>query len=438
MARDDLAGQPLGQLGPQAWLVAPETQAVIAALTGDGSEVRFVGGCVRDAVCHRPFTDIDLATPLPPDQVIARITAAGLIAIPTGLAHGTVTVRVGTKSFEVTTLRRDVACDGRHATVAFTDNWVEDAARRDLTINALSCRPDGMIFDPFDGLADLGAGRVRFVGDPHHRIREDVLRLLRFFRFYAHYGTSAWIDRDGLMACRLAAAQLEQLAGERIQTEMLKLLTAPDPAHVLLLMQGERVLERVLPGALDFGCLRQVCFLEQRGIVLPGVRVDPWRRLAALLGGQHETLAWIAQRWRLSGAQKTRLRALVVPDQAISPEDPATLRAAQLGCLGAETVQDRLLLGWASQRAIAPRQPSSATTRWLTALEQAQTLTPRPFPLKGRDLLAAGLPTGPQLGQILAETERWWWSHAGAPDYDATLAYACTEARKACTPDERS
>ena len=168
---------PAGKIEPQPWMTAPEARAVVAALTADGAELRFVGGCVRDALAERPVTDVDLATPEPPARVIALLERAGIKAVPTGIEHGTITAVSGAMPFEVTTLREDVETYGRHAKVAFTDDWVADAARRDLTINALSCSPEGLVYDPFGGLKDLEAGRVRFVGDARARIREDYLRL---------------------------------------------------------------------------------------------------------------------------------------------------------------------------------------------------------------------------------------------------------------------
>src|SRR5512144_1340575 len=181
-------GQPVGKIHPQPWMTAPETRAVLEALTRDGAEVRFIGGCVRDAVLKRPVRDIDLALPRPPDYVMKVLRERSIKVVPTGVDHGTVTAVVGPMHFEITSLRMDVETYGRRARVAFTDDWVADAARRDFTFNALSCTPDGDIYDYFDGLEDLGHGRVRFVGNPSERIAEDVLRLLRYFRFYAHYG----------------------------------------------------------------------------------------------------------------------------------------------------------------------------------------------------------------------------------------------------------
>ena len=226
-AADDrpLAGQP--------WLRAPASREVLAALAAGGRPVRFVGGCVRDGLLGLPDSggELDLATPEPPERVMRLLEAAGLPAIPTGLAHGTVTTRVGGRQFEITTLRRDIACDGRHAEVAFTDDFRVDAARRDFTINAMSCDLEGRLYDYFDGRADLAAGRVRFVGAAAERIVEDHLRILRFFRFFARYGRPP-ADPEALRACRAAAPDLQRLSGERLQTEMRKLLKARRSAPV--------------------------------------------------------------------------------------------------------------------------------------------------------------------------------------------------------------
>jgi len=278
--------EPVGQLGPEEWLTAPATRAVLAALTADGAEVRFVGGCVRDSVLRRPVHDIDIATHDPPERVMMLLEQARIRAIPTGIDHGTVTAVVaapeGNAHFEITTLRRDIATDGRHARVAFDGDWTTDAARRDFTVNALFCDAQGRIYDPFDGLPDLGAGRIRFVGNAMKRVDEDALRILRFYRFYAHLGSPP-PDPDALDACRNQAQKLATLSGERISGELLRLLEAPDPASVLLMMRDERVLRHILPEAEDFGRLRVLTFLETRGILRPRIAVDALRRLASVL-----------------------------------------------------------------------------------------------------------------------------------------------------------
>src|ERR671918_1688541 len=229
-----MADREARPLAGQAWLCAPASRTVLAALEANGCPARFVGGCVRDGLLGLPDTEreIDLATPELPEQVIRLLEAAGLPAIETGRAHGTVTTLADGRRFEITTLRRDVACDGRHAEVAFTDDFRIDAARRDFTINAMSCDGEGRLFDYFGGRPDLSAGRVRFVGPAAQRIAEDFLRILRFFRFLAHYGRLP-ADAEALQACADAAPQIAKLSGERVQAEMRKLLAAKDPLPAL-------------------------------------------------------------------------------------------------------------------------------------------------------------------------------------------------------------
>ncbi len=283
-------------------MTAPETGEVIRALTRDGAAVRFVGGCVRDALAGRNVRDIDIATPDPPETTLRLLEAAGLRAIPTGIEHGTITAVSGGRHFEITTLRIDVETDGRRATVAFTDDWTADAARRDLTINALSCSPDGEIFDPFGGADDLSAGRIRFVGDAAARIREDVLRLLRFFRFYAQFGNPP-PDREGLAACRTLADLLPTLSGERVQAELFKLLACAASPDVLALMAAEGILAHVLPEAADFERLRGLIAIESAAAVAP----RPGRRLAAMLDLDAADTRALADRLRLSGKDRDYL-----------------------------------------------------------------------------------------------------------------------------------
>jgi poly(A) polymerase len=387
---------------------AAETKTVIAALTAEGAEVRFVGVCVRDSVLKRPISDIDIATHEPPERVIALLEQAGIKAIPTGLAHGTITAVVGKAHFEITTLRADVENFGRHARVKFTDNWTEDAARRDFTINAMACRPDdGLIFDPFDGLADLGYGRIRFVGDPMQRIDEDVLRLLRFFRFYAHYGRPP-AGVEALAACRAQAHRLPELSGERIAGELFKLLAAPEPAAVLLLMQGWKVLQHVLPEALELGRLRLLCFLESRAVVRPGLGVDPLRRLAASLTVDKAGAEAVAVRLRLSNSQTERLVALAAPPSrpTIDMDDREARRL--LRRVGVEIFRDLVLLSWAERKALLARTPLGETERWVQLLDLADGWSPVSLPVQGRDLIALGVPSGPRIGALLGEIEQWW------------------------------
>jgi poly(A) polymerase len=380
---------------PQPWMSAPATRAVIAALTAGGSEVRFVGGCVRDALLGRPVTDIDIATPDEPLRVIELLEAAGLKAVPTGIDHGTVTAVALHRPFEITTLRRDVETYGRRAKVAFTDDWTLDAARRDFTINAMSCTPDGWLHDPFGGAADLGAKRVRFVGDAQARIREDVLRLLRFFRFYAHYGAPP-PDAAALAATRRLAHLLPTLSGERIAAETLKLLKAADPAAVIALMRDQGVLAQFLPEARNPTRLARLTAIEA-GL---GLEAAAARRLAALLEDEAAALA-MAHRFHLSNALRDRvLQALAepAPRPALDEKARRVLRYE----LSADTFRDRALLAWAGEATA-----SAGDAAWRELLSVADWEPPR-FPIRAKDALRLGAAPGPTLGALMREMERWW------------------------------
>jgi len=433
------AMKPAAKLAPQPWMAAPETRAVTGALTAQGGEVRFVGGCVRDAVAGRPVRDIDIATADPPERVIALLEAAGLEAVPTGLAHGTVTAVSGGQPFEITTLREDVETFGRHARVAFTDDWEADAARRDFTFNAMSCGLDGSLYDPFGGRDDLAAGRVRFVGAAEARIREDYLRLLRFFRFHAHYGRGA-PDPEGLAAARALAPQLKTLSGERLRNELLRLLQAPEPVAVCRVMQENGVLPAFLPEARSVERLAALTAVEPE-VRLPGEAAgegggecggecggeggppDAVRRLAALLATDAAGAEAVAGRLRLSKAEGKRLIALAAPAEPLAADsDRADLRRA-IHRHGRALVRDLLLLDWAD-RAAAGSSVSSGPPdrqRLRAALAELADWEDPAFPLQGRDALALGVPAGPAVGRLLRLVEDWWMAEDFQPDRDACL-----------------
>ncbi len=404
--------EPAGRIEPQPWMTAPETLAVLAALGAAGARPRFVGGCVRDAVLARPVTDVDIATPDPPEQVAALIERAGLKAVPTGLAHGTVTAVSRGRPFEVTSLRIDVETYGRHAKVAFTDDWQADAARRDLTINALSCTPDGRIFDYFGGLEDLRAGRVRFVGDPRERIREDYLRLLRFFRFHAHYGRGR-PDPAGLAAAVELAPEAANLSGERVRAELLRLLAAPDPVPVLEVMAAKGILGVFLPDARDPAALAALL-----AVAPAGAAPDAVLRLAALLPPDPAVGRKVAERLRLSRAEQARLGGLLEPCGGSFDGDEKTLRVA-LYRGGPAALADRWRLAWAR---LGPGEREARRGALAAALAVAAGWRPRRFPLKGRDATALGVPAGPRVGQLLAAVEAWWIAEDFAPDRARCLA----------------
>jgi poly(A) polymerase len=391
---------------PAAWMSEPAVTGLLAVLAEGGTPARFVGGAVRDWLAGRPVRDIDIATPLTPDAVLERLQRAGIRAIPTGLAHGTVTAIAGGKPFEITTLRRDVETDGRHATVAYTDDWEADASRRDFTMNALYAEPDGTIFDPTGGLADLEAGRVRFVGDAATRIREDYLRLLRFFRFFAHYGSGP-ADAAALAAAAALSSGIAHLSAERVWSEMKRLLAASDPAPTIRLMQQQGVLAPALAEGCRPESLAELVALEP-AYPLKAPQ-DALRRLAALLDPALDIAAF-GDRWRLSRDETDRLAGIrhAAAHAAESLERPWHLLRRH----GAETVADGALVA-------ASRGERAA----LTLLPVAAFWSNPEFPLRGADLLERGYQPGPALGTALAEIERWWEEGGCTATREQCLAY---------------
>jgi len=375
----------------QDWMGAPSTRAVLDAL---GGEARFVGGAIRDALLDKPIGDIDIATPLSPEVVMKRLQAAGLGAVPTGIEHGTVTAISSGKPFEVTSLRRDVSTDGRRAVVRFTTDWKEDSSRRDFTFNALYASADGEIFDYHNGIADLEAGRVRFIGDATQRIREDFLRILRLFRFHAWYGKGE-IDAQALHAAAAEKAGLAKLSGERIQKEMLKLLEAENPVVVLRAMAASGILSEVLPGNLNIARLERLVAIEANAFFAP----DPLLRLAALL---NDGVPPLAERWKLSNADRERLEDVVAAREKIVSYLSIREVRKLLYRLGAQRFKDRVSLRWAEDA------KASSAIQWRALLALADAWQPPKFPLDGGNVMAAGVPQGPLVGRILAEVEEWW------------------------------
>lgn len=417
---------PPGQIAVQDWMMAPETEAVMAAITAEGDEARFAGGCVRDAVLKRPIKDIDIATTAPPERVIALLERADIQAIPTGIEHGTITAVVNHKPFEITTLRRDVETDGRRATVAYTDDWREDAARRDFTFNAMSLTADGMVYDYFNGLQDLAERVIRFVGVPKQRIAEDYLRILRFFRFIAVYRMRV-PGRQALAACRAAAPQLASLSGERVRDELLRILAADHAVEALELMMGEKVLDVILPEADGLGRLRKLIWLETRAMGEDAQYTDALRRLAALMETDGAGATAVAERLRLSNVQKKRLAAIVEPEwrPAFDTGDDELRR--QLRRIPPETMLDLVLLEWAARLAVASKLPHEESAAWRRMVEAAETWLPDEFPLRGRDVLDCGVPQGPLVKELLLAVEAWWEDGGFSADRDACLDRLRTE-----------
>lgn len=387
------------KLPDQPWRTAPGMQAIFAALGAADGETRIVGGAVRDALVGVPTADVDLATRLSPDAVMRRLRAAGLKAVPTGLAHGTVTAVAPGAVVEVTTLRRDLTTDGRRATVAFTNDWREDAARRDFTFNALYADPlTGAISDYFGGVDDLAAGRVRFIGAPLVRIAEDHLRILRFFRFHARFGRGA-PDAAGLDAATARANDLMALSRERIRDEMVKLLSLPDPTPTVAIMVERAILAPVLPEITAAGVIVLTRLVAREAEA--GVAPHPLRRLSALLtGGGIGVGDAIARRLKLSNTERARLAA------ATGGEDGAPDVLAYR--IGAEAAVDRLLLG----------EGAVALARCLDGWQRPH------MPVGGGDLIDLGVVPGPKVSSLLKAVEADWVAAGFPADREAVLAMA--------------
>jgi len=363
--------------------------AALEAAGGPGC-ARFVGGCVRNALIGVPVDDIDIATTLKPEETDKAIRAAGLKAVPTGMAHGTVTAVTERTPFEITTLRRDVSTDGRNATVAFTDDWAADAGRRDFRLNALYADSDGAVFDPTGyGVADAAAGRIVFVGDPETRITEDYLRILRFFRFFAWYGRGE-PDAAALVACRKHAPGMPRLSAERVSRELMKLVAAPDPRAAMEAMASAMVLGGVLPeaGALDLFDATAV------------LTADPVLRLMVLIPADADVVKAVSVRLRLPNATRDRLTeaALARPDVSLLMSDAAT-RAA-IYRRGGRAVADALYRTWAEE----PGRREEA----MRLLGTVENWRPPVMPVGGREVSRLGVEPGPGTGRLLKAFEESW------------------------------
>ena len=380
-------------LPDKSWLETPGLRAVFNALANEG-ETRAVGGCVRNALLGEPIGDVDLATTLRPKDVIACAEAAGLRAVPTGLDHGTVTVIAAGTGYEVTTLRADAETHGRHATVAFHSDWEADAGRRDFTMNALYASRDGTLHDPLRGYADLMARQVRFIGDPVARIREDYLRILRFFRFFAWYGKGA-PDEAALKACHAERAGLRNLSRERIGMEVIRVLAAPDPVMALSAMAGAGVSASVFDGDTEPAGVGRLVALERA----TGRAPDPLLRLAALLGAEVNANI-LQERLRLSRDQTEQLKGLADHHFKAIPNRRMIERAVLNR--GNRAAADLLLLSWV----FSGETPEHRC--WRSAFEIARDWQAPHFPLTGDDLIRAGMSPGPQVGEALWKAKEAW------------------------------
>ncbi len=386
----------LPSLAREVWLNEPPLQNVLRMLNTEG-ETRVAGGAVRNALLGVPVADVDLATTLLPEQVMQISKASGFAVHPTGIEHGTVTVVHDGAAFEVTTLRKDIESDGRHAVVSFTHDWAEDAARRDFTINAMYCDEKGKIYDFTEGYADILKRKVRFVGVPSQRIQEDNLRILRFFRFHAHYGKGK-PDADGFRACVRMKAVLKTLSAERVRQELLKLLVGAHAVKILRVMAESGILGVIIPHTDEW---RKLCRLPSDAVL----------RLFVLA----KTPLTLKDILRLSNVDADRLQSLASAPE-ISPSLSQPERRRLLYHIGVERWRDAAHLSWANSRA------KYDDVNWSELLSLPEICTPLELPVKGADIVAAGFAPGPKVGQVLAALEDWWVASDFTPTKDDLLA----------------
>ncbi|MDO8288689.1 MAG: CCA tRNA nucleotidyltransferase [Parvibaculum sp.] len=376
------------------WLTDADTRAVLAAL-GDGA--RIVGGAVRNALMGEAVADIDIATIATPQEAQALLEAKGIKVVPTGIDHGTITAVMPTRAYEITTLRIDVSTNGRHADVAFTGDWIEDAKRRDFTVNALYADADGTVHDPLGGLDDLKERRIRFIGDAPARIAEDYLRVLRFFRFHARYGKGE-PDADGLKACADARESLRQLSAERVRDELLKILATDNAVVAFRQLAATGILSVVLPEASRLDRFDNLTDIEVNQLFIS----DPLLRLASMLELDKDGIAAFASRLRLSNKERARITAMLTDQTKIVAYLSIKEVRKALYRIGVECFKDRVMLGWASDR------KGHNTFQWRAMLAMADSWQKPEFPLTGQMIKTAGVPEGPEIGRVAREVEDWW------------------------------
>jgi len=411
-------------LSDAPWLNSGPTARVLKLLNGGGEEARVVGGAVRNALLNVPIGDVDIATTALPEEVVRRAQAAGIKCVPTGIEHGTVTLVVEGKPFEVTTLREDTETFGRKAKVSFGRNWARDARRRDFTINALSAGADGIVHDYVGGLDDIATRRVRFIGVPRQRIEEDFLRILRFFRIHAAFGAGE-VERDGYLACIAARSGLATLSAERVRMEMLKLLVADGAAAACVAMAESGLLQTIVGGVVYTGTLAAMVAAERALDLKP----DAIRRLAALAVAVTEDARRIAVRLRLSNSEARALDSMGHRWWRLAGMDEASAKR-RLYRLGEGPYRERLMLAWARAGI------DSDTRRWIELARLPQRWSAPKFPLRAADFTARGVAEGPQLGHVLTLAEDAWLA-ADFPLEPAVLASLADQAVARLTRDPK-
>jgi poly(A) polymerase len=368
-------------------IINPDTIKIFSALD---NKARFVGGCVRNILLKIGINDVDIATEHKPEDTIKKLVQAGIKAIPTGISHGTITALLNGKSYEITTLRQDINCDGRHAQVKFTDSWEEDAARRDFTFNAMSMDLDGKIYDYFGGQQDLQKGVVKFVGNANLRVNEDVLRVLRFFRFFAFYGKLP-LDKDAINACISGADKIPSLSGERIQNEMFKLLDAENPAQVITIMQENNINNYLFERDVNIKALEKI--QDASDVIL--------LRLAALMTGF--SIAEVnsqAKKWKLSNRDKNYLLDVFFPHTNFDLKSNVAMQHKAIRWLGKKIYKDVVLLKWSLGGV-----KDSIKNKLIYEADSWKIPT---FPVNGNDIQNIGIAQGKHIGEVLFKAEKWW------------------------------
>ncbi len=395
-----MSDNPVAKISRTAWMNADETLTVMMALCGGtddkGDEARFVGGCVRDAVLNIKAYDVDIACVFEPQEVTRRLKSAGIKAVPTGIDHGTVTAVVNDATFEITTLRHDIKTDGRHAVVRFTEEWREDARRRDFTMNALYCNVRGEVYDYFNGLEDAHKGIVRFIDDADKRIQEDYLRILRYYRFSAHYADLKKMDLGARQACAKYAEKLNGISAERIQIETLKLLNARQADKLWGLMLDDGVVDVILPQAKNIHALQNMIALEA-GLESPAYNI---RRLAALIGFDINAARQVAEGLKLSNDNRDMLIILCDRDAKISAGVSETELRKAVYFSDIDIVRSRILMDAAADNKNA--EDIRPAYEFVTRIRLPE------FPIRGQDLIDRNVKKGAGLGRILKEVESWW------------------------------
>jgi len=383
-------------------IINPDTKKILSCLD---NKARFVGGCVRNKLLGINITDIDIACLYPPDITTDKLSKKNIRVIPTGIKHGTVTAVLNNKTYEITTLRKDVACDGRHAEVEYTDSWEEDAARRDFTVNAMFMDIEGNIYDYFGGREDLQNGVVKFVGNAEQRVSEDILRILRFFRFYAYYGKGK-MDANSLEACEKFADKIPELSGERIQSEMFKLLAAKEAIEVLRIMVDKKITDNIFISDIDLEAFEELSGLSDNVLL----------RLAGLINRYNQkSVTSLSEKWKLSNKNKNYLSTVLFPSVKIDFNSDVGLQKRAIRKLGGDIYKDIILLAWSCKTILKKDMEK------LIKIEQEWQVPE--FPLNGNDIKKLGIRDGKQIGKMLFIAEEFWEENNYNPSKKEILDY---------------